>query len=265
MGHTGSTLLSRLLDESGIVHSLREPLVLREWSELHDTRGQPFALLSPDRIDATKEVMLRLWSRCPDGAQTVIVKATSTAARVSVPLMAARETAQAVYLDMAPEPWMAAILATPPPHMDLRGHAEERIRRLIAHLGGLPKPLWSMNLGELVAASWLAEALTRERLRSFSGPRLLVLDFDKFLADVPAKLERVLAHFGLPDGSEEVERLAGSPVLGQYSKAPEHVYSKDLRRQLIDQSRRQHGAEIGKGMAFLAAIAKQHPRVGELI
>jgi hypothetical protein len=259
MGHTGSTLLSRLLDETGAVQPLREPLVLREWAELHDRRCDAASLLSPEDVDAFLEIMLRLWARCRSAGQSAIVKATSTAARAGVPLMSAREAARAVYLSMAPEPYIAAILAPSTPLLDIRGHAEERMRRLIAHLGAAPKPLHAMSAGELVAASWLTEALTREGLKKAVGERLLLLDFDELLADLPATLGRVLAHLALPGDSATVHRIANSPILGQYSKALEHAYSRELRQQVIEQSRQQHRAEIAEGMAFLATLRKRHP------
>ncbi len=46
-GHVGSTLLSRLLDESGCVLSLREPLPLRTLADARDVLELPESLLSP--------------------------------------------------------------------------------------------------------------------------------------------------------------------------------------------------------------------------
>jgi hypothetical protein len=265
MGHTGSTLLSRLLDETGVVQPLREPLVLREWAELHDKRGATTSLMSPDDIDACLEIMLRLWARCPEASASAIVKATSTAARVGGPLMAARATANAVYLSMAPEPYMAAILMPSEPRIDIRHHAEERMRRLIGHLGAAPKPLYAMSRGELIAASWLTEALTRESLKEAVRERLLSLDFDEMLADLPATLQRVLSHLHLPDDPETVDRIAHCGILGRYSKAPEHAYSKELRQQAIEQSRQQHRAVIAEGMNFLTDIATRHPQLQTIL
>src|SRR4051812_34839527 len=50
-GHVGSTLLSRLLDESGCVLSLREPLPLRTLADAHDVVGAPESLLSPAELE----------------------------------------------------------------------------------------------------------------------------------------------------------------------------------------------------------------------
>src|SRR3569832_1671214 len=54
-GHVGSTLLSRLLDETGRVLSLREPLALRTVAEAYDA-GRP-------GLDERLEILLRVWER----------------------------------------------------------------------------------------------------------------------------------------------------------------------------------------------------------
>jgi hypothetical protein len=246
MGHTGSTLISRLLDESGVVQSLREPLVLRDLAVMHDRKKDSDHLLSPQDVDAWTEIMLRLWSRCRPGRQCAIVKATSSTARVAAELMRARSSARAIYLSMAAEPYIAVILGGPASLMDIRGHAEERMRRLTRFLGQEPKPLHELSPGELVAASWVCEALTREQIRQSAGERLLCLDFDEFLGDIPAAIRRLLVHFGLPGGEDMTNRIATSPALGQYAKAPEHAYSSRLRADVIQDSRQRNSVEIGR-------------------
>ena len=62
-GHVGSTLVSRLLDETGQVLSLREPLPLRTLAEAHDVLHAPESLLGPQPFDRLLETMLRLWRR----------------------------------------------------------------------------------------------------------------------------------------------------------------------------------------------------------
>lgn len=264
MGHTGSTLLSRLLDETGAVQPLREPLVLRELAGMHDSRDDAASLLSPREVENLAEVMLRLWGRCREGRQCAILKATSSAARMAPALMAARAKSRAVYLSMAPEPYLAVILGGPASLADVRGHAAERMRRMIGLLGAAPQPLHTLGPGELVAMSWLTEALTRERLAQAVNGRLLRLDFDTFLSDVPAGIEAVLAHFELPGGAELAGRIARSPVLGRYAKAPEHAYSSGLRDEVMRASRRDNSEEIARGMALLSRLWQKHEVVSAL-
>lgn len=264
MGHTGSTLFSRLLDESGVVQPLREPLALRELAILNDKRGEPSSLMSAEDIDTCAEVMLRLWARCRPGRRCAILKATSSAARVGGMLMSMRPKAQAAYLSMAREPYLAVNLGGPANIVDVRGHAEERMNRLRRFLGPIQDPLHALSPGELVALGWLAESLTRRSLKATSGARLMEIDFDEFLSDIPAGLLEAMAHFDLPGGTEEAARLASSPALGRYAKAPEHTYSSQLRADVIRQSMRQHRAEIARGMAWLDKLANTHDEVAAL-
>lgn len=265
MGHTGSTLLSRLLDETGDVQPLREPLALRTLAGLHDTRDEPASLASGREVDDLTEVQLRLWARCRDGRTRAIVKATSSAARISVTLMAARPHARAVFLSMAPEPYLAVILGGPNSLLDVRGHAEERMRRMMRMLGSPPRPLHALSPGELIAASWVTEALTREDLRRAVGERMLAVDFDSFLADIRGAMDSILAHLGIEGGPELAERIARSPALGRYAKAPEHSYSSQLRADVIRTSRAENGAEIRRGMALLETLAGDHTQVAEVL
>ena len=86
-GHVGSTLLSRLLDESGCVLSLREPLPLRTLADARDVLGLPESLLSSRDFDALEQALLKLWSRGYQSTHTVVLKATSSACRIAAQLL----------------------------------------------------------------------------------------------------------------------------------------------------------------------------------
>ncbi len=264
MGHTGSTLVSRLLDETGVVQSLREPLVLRDLAVMNDRKSDTDHLLSPREVESWTEVLLRLWSRRRNDRRCAIVKATSSAARVGETLMQARPESNAVYLSMAAEPYLAVILGGPSSLADIRGHAEERMRRLTRFVGYAPQPLHELTAGEMVAASWVCEALTRERIRQAVGGRLLRMDFDDFLLDLPGNIRTLCLHFRLPSGDEVVNRIANSPTLGKYAKAPEHDYSSRLRADVIGESRQRNQGEIQRGLDWIRRLAEEHAAVRAL-
>jgi hypothetical protein len=70
-GHVGSTLLSRLLDESGCVLSLREPLPLRTLADARDVLGLPESLLSAPDFDALEQALLKAWGLSQPGRGAV--------------------------------------------------------------------------------------------------------------------------------------------------------------------------------------------------
>ncbi len=134
-GHVGSTLVSRLLDETGQVLSLREPLPLRTLAEAHDVLHAPESLLGPQQFDRLLETLLRLWRRGYAATRAVVVKATSSAARLAPVLLERSAGSRAIYLNLRAEPALATLLAGANSLIDLRGHGAERLKRLSARIG----------------------------------------------------------------------------------------------------------------------------------
>jgi hypothetical protein len=255
-GHVGSTLVSRLLDETGNVLSLREPLPLRILADAHDVLGQFDSLVSSAEFDLELAMFLRLWSRGYDQTRSVVVKATSSAGRLAAPILAGNEGSRAIYLNLRAEPYLATLLAGKNSPVDLRGHGPERMRRLQTRIGTTLAPLHTLSIGELAAMSWLAESWTqRDAVTRFAG-RVIALDFDAFLANVADNMARILGHFALPADARYLSAVDRSPVLTRYSKAPEHAYTPDVRAEVLRDSRRHNREEIHKGMDWLERTAR---------
>jgi hypothetical protein len=264
-GHVGSTLVSRLLDETGTTLSLREPLPLRSLAEADDALKQPDSLISASRFDLLLASFMKLWSRGYDDTRSVVVKATSSSGRLAVPLLARSEAARAIYMNLRAEPYLATLLAGQNSPTDLRGHGPERMRRLQARVAVALLPLHALSIGELAALSWLAESLTqRDAAKRFAG-RIVPLDFDDFLTDVAGSMARILGHFGLPDDARYLAAVGRSPVLTRYSKAPEYAYTPEVRAEVLRDSRRDNREEIRKGMEWLGRLARSEPAVTEVL
>jgi hypothetical protein len=264
-GHVGSTLLSRLLDETGAVLSLREPLPLRTLAEAYDAIGLVDALLSAEGVLALQRALVRLWGRAYDGDAAVVLKATSSTSRIAPRLLAEELASRAVFLNVRPQVYLATLLAGQNSALDLRGHGSVRIRALQARLQSQLRPLHALSLGELAAMSWLAEAFNEAELLKAAAGRVLSLDFDDFLRSVETGIGRVLNHLGLLSDSQLCDSLARSPVLTRYSKAAEFEYSPELRAQVLNESMRTHGAEIRRGLGWLEAVARADDRVAALL
>jgi hypothetical protein len=264
-GHVGSTLLCRLLDAAGDVLSLREPLPLRTLADAHDVLGRPESLLGEPQFAQVLGMFTHLWRRGYGATRGVVVKATSSAGRMAHALLAQGEESRAVYLNLRAEPYLATLLAGQNSPADLRGHGPGRIRRLQARISVSLTPLHALSLGELAAMSWLAESWAQDDALARHPGRVIALDFGEFLADVEAGMGRVLAHFALAHDAQQLSALAESPVLTQYSKAPEFAYTPSTRRHVLDESRRAHHEEIRKGMAWLDRIAQADPAAAAVL
>jgi hypothetical protein len=264
-GHVGSTLVSRLLDETGIVLSLREPLPLRTLAEAHDVAGRNDALLSAAEFDRNVAMLMRLWGRGYKATRSVVIKATSSAGRLAATLLSANEGSRAIYLNLRVEPYLATLLAGQNSPADLRGHGPERLRRLQSRTRGPLAPLHSLSIGELAAMSWLVESWSQgEALKQFPD-RIVTLDFDRFLESVGPSIGRILGHFGLPAETRQLEELGRSPVLARYSKAPEFAYTPNVRAELLRDSRRRNGDQIRRGLAWLERLAKSDDAAAEIV
>jgi hypothetical protein len=264
-GHVGSTLLSRLLDDTGAVLGLREPLPLRTLADAHDVLAAPESLWSRAEFDATLATLLRLWSRGYGTTRAVVLKATSTAGRLAPRLLAAAPAARAVYLNLRAEPYLATLLAGANSLLDLRGHGPERIRRLQARTHVPLGPLHALSPGELAALAWLAETRSQHDALLAHPERVLALDFDDFLSDVGAAMAVVVRHLGIPIDPQWLAGVAQNPALTRYSKAPEHAYGPEVRADVLREARRQHAPEIRSGLAWLDAIANADPTLGAVI
>jgi len=253
-GHVGSTLLSRLLDETGRVLGLREPLPLRLLAEAKDA-GAPWA-------DARLELCLKLWERGFADTDAVVVKATSAAERLAPLLLSLRPRARAVMLNVSAQSYLATMLAGENSAADLNAHGPERMHRL-GRLLGAPPPR-PTDLGTLAAMSWLAERLTQAEIARAFGERILTIDFDTMLETLPQTLTRVLAHFEIACAPERIREIAEGPVAARYSKAPEHAYSPSLRREQLAQARANFPKEIRAALVWIADLKARHPSLAAI-
>ncbi|MEQ1865433.1 MAG: hypothetical protein ABL996_12400 [Micropepsaceae bacterium] len=264
-GHVGSTLVSRLLDDTGNILSLREPLPLRQLANAHDALANLTSWMSRTQFDDLLESFVRYWGRGYPTTRAVVVKATSVTGRLAPTIFAKRDTARGIYMNLRAEPYLATLLGGANSHVDLRGHAVERMTRLQA-LGATDlTPLHRLSIGELAAMSWLAETWSQRKALDLHGERIVAVDFDAFLADVPAEMERIAQHFGLPVDGQFLSAVARSPALTRYSKAPEHAYSPALRGEILTESRDLNKEEIRKGLAWLDFAGTSNPAAGAVI
>lgn len=255
-GHVGSTLLSRLLDGVDGILGLREPLPLRTLADAQDALGRPESLLSDEQFGSLLDMLLALWGRGYAATRAVVIKATSSAGRLAPAILARAPAARATYMSLRAEPYLATLLAGAHSVIDLRGHGPGRMRRLLAGRDLPVAPLHAMSPGELAALGWLVEGLARAAAVESAGERVLPVDFDEFLADVPGALARVLAHFGLPCDAAILAAAGSSPMLRQYSKAPEQPFPPGERDRRLGGARRDQREEIAKGLAWLERVAR---------
>lgn len=257
-GHVGSTLISRLLDEVPGTLPLREPQTLRQLAQASDNPENKAAL------EILLDAQLKLWRRGFPGTQRIVLKATSSAARLAERLLSTLPDSRGIFINLRPEPYLATHLAGANTPTDLRGMGAERLKRL-STLTTAPLPaMEALSLGELAAMTWLVETLTHARARAAFPQRTLALDFHDFLDAPGASIGRIAQHFGAPWSPDLERRIPQSPAFARYSKAPEHQYSPALRQAVLNQARAMHAAEIRKGLRWLAVTTAADPALSDM-
>jgi hypothetical protein len=262
IGHVGSTLVSRLVGEHEGFFSVREPAMLRE---IAGSRApQPLGL----------ETLLRLLARTWRPAERTVVKPTSFVSEIASQILARSEEAAAVFMYAQPASYLRGILGGPNSRIEAQRLAPSRLERLEGRLGAGEWLGQLTSEGEYLAMSWLCEmaalheagaADATDRTGVHADRRALWMDFDAFLADPVAGLSAILLTLGAAPSRDKVEALVSGPVMRQYSKAPEHPYDTDLRREVLAAAEEQYGAEVRRGLEWLQRAAARHPLIAQVL
>jgi hypothetical protein len=265
IGHVGSTLLSRLLGADGRLFALREPAILRSLARLKTDPAPKGRAISEAEFDERLMLFLKLWSRTFEPEQTALIKATSFASELGPRLLAHSSAPKALLLFVSPESYIATILAGSNAREEAKTLTEGRLKRLNRRIGREAWRLGALSEGEALAASWVAEMSALVEARHVGGARAMLLDFDRFLANAEDQLSAAFRHFDCRPKPKRVAEILAGPLMQRYSKAPEHAYSPELRRELLDEARKSHGAEIAKGLAWLERATNEAPIVGDCL
>ncbi|HKD54166.1 MAG TPA: hypothetical protein VKB72_08080 [Steroidobacteraceae bacterium] len=254
-GHVGSTLISRLIGARERFFCLREPALLR-----------PLAALSPAAATRAPAlgVALALLGRSWRPGQCAVIKATSFVSELAEAILATDSRAAALFMFVRPLTYLRTILAGPNSRVESRHLASARLQRLVRRLGAAQGRDDPRSEGESIAMSWLCEMAALHQAALRFERQVLWMDFDAFLADPRAGLRLILQTLGESPAAADIDALVAGPLMRQYSKAPEHAYDTELRREVLLSADAEHAAQIRRGLDWLQRVAMHH-RLAEAI
>jgi hypothetical protein len=264
IGHVGSTLLSRLIGAHSCAFSLREPLLLRGFAQLENEPGQAPAAWGSDGFEARLSSTLQLFSRTFEERELPVVKASSFVSELSETLLSRASSPKAIMMFVSPESYIATILGGPNSRQEAKVLTPGRLQRLQRRVGCEPWRAERLSEGETLALAWACEMSALAQAAESSAERLLHVDFDQFLIN-PSSLLDILRHFDIDATAAEAQAILEGPDMRRYSKAPEYAYDAALRRQVLQQARALHAAEIRRGLAWLDDAAKKWPAIARAI
>jgi hypothetical protein len=241
----GSTLIARLLGEVPGVLSIREPRFLRD-----------LTAVSPEQRRPMSAAAQALFSRTFGPDEIALVKATSFVSEIAAELVPAG--GRALFMYATPRNYMASILAGENSVKELRMLAPVRAQRSASRVNGLDRR--EASDAHLAAAAWACEMTALELAAEAMADRSIAwADFDRMLGGMAGELGRVADFFGFAAGREQLQTIAGGPLMRRYSKALEYDYSAELRRELIAEAEGRHRRDIDDALAMLREAAEKSP------
>jgi hypothetical protein len=252
IGHVGSTLLSRLLGAHPKILPVREPAILRTLADSRST-------WSADTFETRTSAFLKLWSRTFAKDQRAVVKATSIASELASDLLARDYAPKAIFMAVSPETYLATIFGGPNSRAETKVLAQARYTRLNRRIGRPAVQPATLSEGEFIAVSWACEMTALHAAHVRAQDRVMLVDFDKFLAEPAPLLLAAFKHLGIDASAADVAAILAGPDMSRYSKAPEYSYDSKLRSDVLNQARAQHAGEIARGLNWLDRLSDASP------
>lgn len=260
LGHCGSTLLSRVLEEWPGVQTLREPLLLRELAVAWRDLDAPESWLDPQTLRRSLQATVDRLARPAPPARQALIKATSGCNDLIEPMLEHSPGSRAVLLHLPLAEFLASVLKSPQARRNALEFVPMRLAWLNRNLGGPSLRLAALAPAEAIALGWFAERLRFDVLAGGPlGSRLLVVDFGDLLADPEATLSRIAVHFGWE--RQAAAAAIRSPAFERHAKLPEHVYGIADREHDLALARERFGAEIQTGLRWAEGMAERVPLV----
>jgi hypothetical protein len=167
-------------------------------------------------------------------------------------------------MGVAPEIYLATIFGGANAPAEARALAPLRLARLQRRLA-TDWRVDDLSEGEIVVLGWACEALCVAEAAQGAGSRVLVVNFDRFLADPRDTLCAAFNHLGVHVSEPEADAILTGGEMRSYSKAPEYPYDFETRRIVLAEGRQQFGHEIRKGLVWLERAAASHARIAETL
>ncbi|MEZ5921617.1 MAG: hypothetical protein R3C60_09740 [Parvularculaceae bacterium] len=255
IGHCGSTLISRLVEETTGVRSLREPAILRTLAQLRAATDDGVGLWPHAKIEKSLQTALNV----AGGGAPSIIKATSYCGDLA-PMISAPQ----LFCFVVPATYIASMMSGANP-TDLKLHAALRLKRLRRITGDAIADLHALSPGEMAAMSWASECTAALISKSTQNAKFLSVDFDRFLEDSTDGLAAIFAHFGLSADKARINTVLSGPLMQSYSKDFSFAYSPTDRREIVAENLAAHRAEVDFGLDWLKRQADAHQAIWDAV
>lgn len=258
IGHCGSTLLSRALGATPQVLALREPLPLRMLASSARELGDTLSWMSQPEWERMKEIVLLALERRFRPDQLPVIKASSTCNNLVEPVLETHPDRRAVLLYQPLETSLAGVFRNRTNLGDLRVQGRERLQEWQSLAGDRDTTLASLDEALIAVLSWLASMQRFALARQRHPDRVLMVDFNRFLADPTEQLPGIAHFIGLGEQAEQIAH-AYDNVCQVYAKDPSQPYTPERRQSQLNRSRRENAEEIRRCLGKARDLIGQYP------
>lgn len=259
LGHAGSTLISRLLDECPGVFGMREPVVIRPIAITKNLVAVGKLKRDEETMQRNLHVLYLLLTRRFNPGQTMVMKTTSICANLAPDLLGFHPENRGLVLSVTCEVNLANQMDKEKLY-DIQGFSLHRQCALQKREPGIEIDLNKMSRAELIALNWMGEVLELHDLITGSMKnRVLAINFDDFLKDKATNIKRILTHFSLPHDMDLVEKLCNSQVFQSYAKKPDFEYTVENRASILTESRIINHRQIKEGLDLIKGWIERFP------
>ena len=255
IGHCGSTLISRLVEEATGARSLREPAILRTLAQLLAAADDGAGLWPWEKISASLQTALNV----AGGGAPSIIKATSYCGDLAAMISATR-----LFCFVVPATYIASMMSGANP-TDLKLHAALRLKRLRRITGDAIADLHALSPGEMAAMSWACECAAALASTNAPDAKFMSVDFDRFLENAANWLTAIIAHLGLSADAARINTVLSGPLMRSYSKDFSFAYSPTDRREIVAENLAAHRAEVERGLSWLSRQASAHRAINDAV
>lgn len=255
IGHSGSTLISRLLDRAQGVFGLREPMLFRMLAEAR------VAGTAPMGQDKTLLAAYYFLSRRFSPDQRTVIKTTSTCNCIAPNLLSFHKDNKALCVFTTLGQFLAnmAMKDEPKDMFNFYAHCRSRI---LTRAPALEIEVEKTEKGKLIAVNWLGEILDLYSL--WQGPdkaRCFFIDFDKFLENREKFIGDITRFLDL----KFPRKSSPEDIFSSYSKLPGFNYTPRDRQLNLEASKAKNRQEIEKGIAFVKSLAEKSSVVSKAL
>lgn len=241
IGHCGSTLLSRALDQPDTNLVIREPFILRQFA------ASP-APIEQRQIDYRRRGLQAIWhllSRQYKPSDKVLIKANVPVNFAIDEIMDIAPEAKGVMLYSNFDDYLLSILKADERQQWAR-HVVQELMPQIKKLDAFAHLRFStLDGAQSAAVLWLSQIRNFESaMQQHKGLRSL---YSQHFYQQPARsLNACSAHLGLGVNREQADEVVASELFTHHAKLPEQSYSELQRQQEIAQLSKQFTGKISQ-------------------